>query len=87
VHVGELDSPGTCTNALSMHGDMLNAPEHRINWKQCSGCQNTSKEIESNLPASAARQAPDESDELRDHADRLSTFMDAQKWLETLEKC
>jgi len=34
VHVGKLDSPGTCTNALSVHGDVLNAPEHKMNWKQ-----------------------------------------------------
>ena len=62
----------TCANALSMHGDVLNAPEHKINWKQWSGCQNISKEVGSNLPASAARQAPDESDGLRDHVDRLN---------------
>ena len=78
MHVGELDGPGTCANTLSMHGDMLNAPEHKINWKQWPGCQNALKEVGSNLPASAARQVPDELDGLRDHADRFNMFTDAQ---------
>ena len=56
VHVGESDGPGTCANALSMHGDVLNASDNtKLARNNGQNARTLQKKLKwRNLPASAA---------------------------------